>query len=241
VAGIGVGVPFDLWNWLEHVGAPEGEMQAWRTFLPREALGQITDLPVFVGNDSSLACHGEHLFGAATPFSDFAHIYMGAFVGGGIVVGNRLYLGQRGNAGAIASIPVPRGDGSVLQLLEVASVYQLERRLDARTPGTGQALLQSRTWEGFDDLLEAWIDETARYIAHAAIVLVAVLDLPVIVVDGTFPRSVCAALVTRIRHHIGGMDNRGIHVPEIVPGTLGTMACALGAGYQPIVARYLVE
>jgi predicted NBD/HSP70 family sugar kinase len=102
-------------------------------------------------------------------------------------------------------------------------------------------LLQSRSWEGFDDLLEAWVDETARYIAQASIVLVAVLDLPVIVVDGSFPKSVGATLVTRIRHHVGQMDSRGIHLPEIVPGTLGTMACALGAGYQPIVARYLVE
>ena len=241
VAGIGVGMPFDLWNWLESVGAPREEMEAWRSFSPRQALARVTDLPVFVGNDSSLACHGEHLFGAAASFTDFAHIYMGAFVGGGIVVGNRLYPGQRGNAGAIASIPVPRGDGGVSQLLEVASVYQLERRLDARAPGTGQALLQSRHWQGFDDLLHEWVDETARFLAYAAVVLVSVLDLPVVVVDGSFPARVGATLVRRTRQHLQGMDTRGIHVPEIISGSLGTMACALGAGYQPIVARFLVE
>lgn len=241
VAGIGVGMPFDLWNWLENVGAPQAEMLAWKTFSAREELARITNLPVFVGNDSSLACHGEHLFGTAADLTDFAHIYMGAFVGGGVVVGNRLYLGQRGNAGAIASILVPDGRGGVSQLIEAASVYQLERRLDALTPGTGQRLLQSRNWQGFDGLLDAWLEETARYLAYAAVVLVSVLDVPVIVVDGSFPASVSAALVRKIQVQIAGMDTRGIHVPEILSGSLGTMACALGAGYRPLVSRYLVE
>jgi predicted NBD/HSP70 family sugar kinase len=241
VAGIGVGLPFDLWNWLESVGAPDDEMEAWKTFSVRDALAEVTNLPVFVGNDSSLACHGEHLFGAAAGFADFAHIYMGAFVGGGIVVGNRLYLGQGGNAGAIGSIPVARRDGSVSQLLEAASVNDLERRLDAHAAGAGQKLLQSRNWEGFEDLLGEWVDETAWFLAYAAVVLVSVLDVPVVVVDGSFPPRVRTALVDRMRSRLARMDKRGIRPPTIVAGNLGTMACALGAGYQPIVARYLVD
>lgn len=241
VAGVGVGMPFDLWNWLEEVGAPAAEMEAWKTVSLREAMAEVTDLAVFVGNDSSLACQGEHLFGEASALADFAYIYVGAFVGGGIIVGNRLYQGQRGNAGAIASIPVPRGDGRVSQLLEVASVYQLERRLDERGPGAGRTLLKAGNWAGFEDLLNDWVDETARYLAHAVVVLVSVLDVPVVVLDGSFPPPVRTSLVDRVRRHLGTMDLRGIHAPQVVAGSLGAMACALGAGYQPIVARYLVE
>lgn len=74
LAGIGVGMPFDLWSWLENIGAPAEEMDAWRSFSPHRAFRKVTELPVFLGNDSSLACHGEHLFGAAAGHSDFAYI-----------------------------------------------------------------------------------------------------------------------------------------------------------------------
>ncbi|QQA42872.1 ROK family transcriptional regulator [Pelagovum pacificum] len=241
VAGIGVGMPFDLWDWLDNLGAPESEMAAWRNFDAMGEIAAVTGLPTFVGNDGSLSCLGEHMFGNAVGFSDFAHAYVGAFVGGGIVIGNRLYHGLRGNAGAIATIPVTRPDGTTGQLLEVASLYELERLLDSQEPGSGQRLLQSRHWDGFDEVREAWMAETARRLAQLAVVLAAVLDLPVIVIDGSFPAAIRASLVDRTARAMEELDTRGIHVPRIVAGKLGTMACALGAGYRPIVARYLQE
>ncbi|PJE27330.1 N-acetylglucosamine repressor [Pseudooceanicola marinus] len=241
IAGIGIGMPFDLWNWLDLLDAPQAEMQAWRDFPAQEAFSEALGLPAFVGNDGSLACHGEHLFGAARDLPDFGYIYVGAFLGGGIVIDGRLYLGTRGNAGALASLPVPGADGAMTQMVEFASIHSLERRLDARSPGDGASLLKQDAWLGFDDLKATWIEETARQIAAASMTLVAVLDVPVIVIDGSFPSEVRETLVSRVDALVAVWDARGIHRPQIVAGTLGTKACALGAGYRPIVARYLVE
>jgi predicted NBD/HSP70 family sugar kinase len=241
IAGLGVGMPYDLWDWLDLVGAPEAEMLAWKSFDPEAALSARTGLPVYVGNDSSLACYGEHLFGAAAGISDFGYIYLGAFVGGGVMMDNRLYAGPGGNAGAIASIPVPRRDGKVVQLLEVASVYELERRIDLREAGAAKRLLGGAGWDGFEDIRDLWLGEVAEYIAYGTVSLVAILDVPVVVIDGSVPEALRALLVAQVRARIAGMDTRGIVLPEVVAGRLGTTACALGAAYQPIVARYLVE
>ncbi|SFG26648.1 Sugar kinase of the NBD/HSP70 family, may contain an N-terminal HTH domain [Palleronia marisminoris] len=241
IAGIGIGMPFDLWNWLDLLGAPRAEMQAWHDFPAQDAFAEATGLPAFVGNDGSLACHGEHLFGGARHLPDFGYIFVGAFLGGGIVLDGRLYLGAGGNAGALASLPVPGADGRMTQMLEVASIHQLERRLEARMPGNGQRLLQQPAWAGFDDLEATWIEETARQLASATVTLVAVLDLPSVVIDGSFPAEVRQKLIARVETLVAQVDTRGIRRPQIVSGTLGITACALGAGYRPIVARYLVE
>lgn len=241
IAGIGIGMPFDLWNWLDLLGAPQVEMQAWHDFPAQDAFAEATGLPAFVGNDGSLACHGEHLFGAARDLLDFSYIYVGAFLGGGVILGGRLHLGATGNAGALASLPVSCADGGTTQLVEVASIHQLERRLEARYPGEGQQLLQRPVWAAFDDLEATWIEETARHLASATVTLVAVLDVPSVVIDGSFPADVRQKLISRVETLVSRLDTTGIRPPQIVPGTLGTTACALGAGYRPIVARYLVE
>ncbi|MCA1776667.1 MAG: ROK family transcriptional regulator [Loktanella sp.] len=241
IAGIGIGMPFDLWNWLDVLGAPQEEMQEWRDFSALPAFSEVTGLPAFVGNDGSLACHGEYLFGAARHLPDFGYIFVGAFLGGGVVIGSRLYLGSTGNAGAIASLPVLSSDGSITQMLEVASINQLERRLDERTSGEGQRLLQEPVWTGFEDLETTWIEETAVYLASAAVTLVAVLDVPTVVIDGSFPPQVRQKLISRVEALVSDVDTRGVRCPEIIHGTLGITACALGAGYRPLVAQYLVE
>ncbi|PZX11706.1 putative NBD/HSP70 family sugar kinase [Palleronia aestuarii] len=241
IAGIGVGMPFDLWNWLDLLGAPRAEMRAWRDFPAEDAFTEAIGLPAYVGNDGSLACHGEHLFGAARDLPDFGYIYVGAFLGGGIVIDGRLYLGTRGNAGALASLPVAGAGGVMTQMVEFASIYSLERRLEARSPGKGATLLNQENWTGFEELEAGWIEETAHQIASASMTLVAVLDIPSVVIDGSFPPEVRQKLISRVEALVAIRDTRGIHRPQIVAGTLGTTACALGAGYRPIVARYLIE
>ncbi len=241
IAGIGIGMPFELWDWLDFLGAPTAEMQAWRDFPAEHAFAEATGLPAIVGNDASLACHGEHLFGAARNLRDFAYIFVGTFLGGGIVLGGQLHLGPGGNAGAFASLPVAGAGGGMKQMLEVASLLQLERRVDARHPGRGQDLLQRPSWTGFEDLEETWIEETAHRLAWTVLTVVAVLGLPDIVLDGSFPGDVRDRLIARVEALVAAADTRGIKPPRIVSGTLGTTACALGAGYRPIVERYLVE
>ena len=87
--------------------------------------------PVYVQNDATAACGAELAFGDNAGLQDFIYFYVGAFVGGGLVLNGGLFAGRTGNAAAIGSMPVPDGAGGSTQLIDVASLVLLERRLRA--------------------------------------------------------------------------------------------------------------
>lgn len=65
-------------------------------------------LPVRLGNDANLAALGEHRFGAGRGIDNFIYITVSTGIGGGIISGGRLLLGERGLAGEVGHIVVER-------------------------------------------------------------------------------------------------------------------------------------
>jgi len=63
IAGMGVAAPFELWNWAEQVGAPQGAMDVWRGFDLRAEIASRVAYPVFMQNDATSACGAELVFG----------------------------------------------------------------------------------------------------------------------------------------------------------------------------------
>ena len=241
VVGIGIAAPFELWNWLDLVNAPKDEMSAWRGFDFKAAFARFTDLPVTIGNDVTLACFGEHVFGAAQGAPNLAYFYIGSFAGGGIVLNGRVLTGPSGNAGAFGTIPVRETTRPDHQLIHNASIYILEKRLEEA--GIDPSILWSkdRPWEGFDAILDTWLTESASHLATACVSVTAILDVPAIVMDGGFPPDVRTRLTDAVAANIARVDTRGITLPRIIPGQLGHMAGALGSAFQPIVSEYLID
>lgn len=58
-------------------------------------------LPVFVENDANCATLSEYFYGAAHNVQDFIYLWTGIGMGGGIVIGGRLFRGINGFAGEI--------------------------------------------------------------------------------------------------------------------------------------------
>ncbi len=133
IAGLGIAMPFELWNWADTVGAPRDVMDQWRASRhPRRDPARSATFPVYLQNDATSACGAELVFGQSGDLRDFVYFYIGAFAGGGIVLNGRLYGGPTGNAGALGSMPVPGPDGKPTQLIDVASIAMLEKALNAR-------------------------------------------------------------------------------------------------------------
>ena len=112
IAGLGIAMPFELWNWADTAGAPRrrhGPMAPSRH--PRRHPGAV--------RFSGLSAERRHLGlrrrtgvrPARARLRDFIYFYIGAFAGGGIVLNGGLYGGSTGNAGALGSMPVPGPDG----------------------------------------------------------------------------------------------------------------------------------
>ncbi|MCV0396097.1 MAG: ROK family transcriptional regulator [Rhizobiaceae bacterium] len=240
IGGLGVAMPFELWNWADAVGAPRDALDEWRIVDIRAEIAARVPFPVYLQNDATAACGAELVFGLGGEFRDFVYIYVGAFVGGGIVLNGRVFSGRTGNAGALGSMPVPGADGRVIQLIDVASIAVLERRLKARGLDAGFLWTSPSDWSVDPDELSRWIGQAARAIAHAIVSASAVIDFEAAIIDGWLPPAVRGRLVEAIVEALDTLDTEGLAPPVVRAGAVGIHARALGGASLPLSERFLV-
>ncbi|MCV2868762.1 ROK family transcriptional regulator [Defluviimonas sp. WL0002] len=239
IAGIGVAEPFELWNWLNIVNAPTEEMLAWRDFDVAAAVADVTGLHVTIKNDATAACTAEHVFGRGREFADYAYFFIGSFIGGGVVLNDTVYAGRTGNAGAFGSIPVATGAGAQ-QLIHHASLYLLEKRLEASGFDPAAIWKPETDWSLFGQPLEDWLDHTARHLAMASVAVSSVIDFQAVLIDANCPDVVRKMIVERTRAALRSLDTQGIGEPAIAEAAIGRNARAIGAASLPIIERYLL-
>ena len=241
IAGIGIAMPFHLWDWEDKIGAPAGSMEVWKEYDFAGDLEAQTGLTTFTQNDGTAACGAESSFGRGMEFSDFLYIFVGTFVGGGIALNNAIYSGRTRNAGALASLPMPGPGAEDGQLIDHASLYFLEAMLKDR--GFDPTLLQqtSYDWTQLGDVLDEWLDKAAHHLALAVAMATAIIDFEVVFIDGTMPANVREILIDKTRQELDRKNWKGITLPVVLEGTLGATARALGAASLPLFIRYLLD
>ncbi len=208
VAGLGVAYPFELWNWSEEVGAPRDKMEHWRDFDLAEAIAAHTDLPVFIQNDATAACGAELIFGDGAGHTHFVYLFVGSFVGGGVVLNSSVYAGKSGNAGALGSMPIPTRHGKAQQLIDEASIFVLENQLRDLGRDPSPLWLDPEDWSGFAGLIDPWVAQTGESLAHAIVAACSVIDFPTAIIDGGFPSDVRHAVVLETRRAMGASTSR---------------------------------
>ncbi|WP_068305142.1 ROK family transcriptional regulator [Pararhodobacter sp. CCB-MM2] len=242
VAGLGVATPFRLWDWAGSLGAPQSEMDAWRDLDFRAALSARHPYPVFLENDATAACGAELIFGKAMQLpSDFVHVYVGFFVGGGVVLNGALYPGRHGNAGALGSMPVTDAAGRRVQLIDVASTSGLEAALVAAGRSADEIWATPDHWTIDEAILAPWIAQAAEGLAQATVAALSVFDFEALVLDGWMPRAVRQRMVAATRAALARQNFAGLEVPDVIEGTLGADARAMGAAALPLTDRFLVD
>ena len=78
----------------------------WRDVPLRDILQEKLGKQVFLMNDANAAALGEFYFGAARSARDFIYITLSTGIGGGIVIGGRLYTGTIGCAGEVGHMTI---------------------------------------------------------------------------------------------------------------------------------------
>ncbi len=238
IAGLGVAVPFELWLWGDIVGA---DMSAWRETDLVQTLAAVQPYPVFVENDATAACGAELTFGQGAAYPDFIYFFVGYFIGGGVVLNGTVYRGRTGNAGAVGSMPVRSAGQKWGQLINVASLLMLEQALKAAGEDPSLLWRTPDYWDDYGAVLETWIETTADNLAQAIAASCSVIDFSAAIIDGAFPVSVRARLVAATQAALGRLDLQGISVPEVVEGTTGSMARAVGGASLPLFELYLLD
>ncbi|MEM8632676.1 MAG: ROK family transcriptional regulator [Pseudomonadota bacterium] len=240
LAGLGVAMPFFLWNWAQTLGVPAENMAGWRDFDMRAELAARTGLPVFLENDATAACSAELVFGPQEGPRDFLYFYIGYFGGGGVVLNGQLFSG-RGNAGALGPLPVPSGDGGVRQFIDFASLYVLEDMMRQNGDRTEGLWTSVENWHVEDAIRDAWLGTAAKGLAHATLAGCSIIDFEAVKIDGWMRPELRSALVAETNRQLDGLNLTGMARPEVLPGTIGPDARALGAASLPLAQRFLIE
>ena len=242
IAGLGVAMPFELWNWVDTAGAPPEIMDAWRNRDIRSDLQALFSFPVYLQNDATSACGAELVFVDIGSLRDFVYFYIGAFAGGGVVLNGRLYSGPTGNAGALGSMPVPGPGGRPTQLIDVASIAVLEKSLNAKGIEASYLWTSPEEWHDLDNQpdLDNWISTASDALAYAIVASASVIDFESAVIDGWMPPSIRARLVQAVQSAIGKIDVEGLRIPSVREGTVGIHARAMGGASLPLSERFLI-
>ena len=157
-----------------------------------------------------------------------------------MVLDGALWPGRTGNAGALGSMPVvAKSDaGGAPQLIACASIYQLERRLERAGVDASSIWATPDAWADFGPHLNDWIEEVASALAYACAAAISVIDFEAIVIDGAMPTAVRDRLTARTADVFAGLDRRGLSDVDIVSGTIGADARAIGGAALPLIRNF---
>ncbi len=238
---MGLAAPLGLGGWQSLLGVEPARAERWARLDLREAVAGLCEWPVESMKDTAAACVAELVAGRGRGVHSFLYVFVDTFIGGGLVIDSHLRSGAVGNAGAIGSMPLAVTNGRpglAPQLLSVASLHTLEQAWAAAGlpdpgAGTGQAL--APPWR---ETTEAWLKQAALAIAHTISSAACLLDLEAVIVDGAIDRDLLDARLAAVTEAMTRYNWEGVRPPELLPGTIGADAGALGGALLPLHANF---
>ncbi|MGF1627834.1 MAG: ROK family transcriptional regulator [Kiloniellaceae bacterium] len=238
IIGVGVAMPGQISGWTDVMGLDPADLMDWDEVDVAALIAEIAGLPVEIYNDATAACAAEMVLGGALTFSSALYIYVGTFIGGGVVINGQLFEGSQRNAGAIGSMPVATGKGGEEQLIRQGSLFSLENTLRAAGIGDigmiADLMRDPRAAEAFDD----WRLSAARPIAQAIAAAVSVIDFEGVVIDAMLHRQQLEALVQDVREALQTMDLTGTSPVALRHGSIGPRARVCGAAILPLIRQF---
>ena len=245
VVGLGLSAPLFMNQWANLLGPQAAPAMAkWDGVDLRERVQAMTDLSVVFAKDTIAACAAELLHGHGQQLRSFLYIFVGTFVGGGLVLSGHLLPGERGNAGAIGSLPLgmARAGYAQGQLLEKSSGWQLEQALIQA--GLAPQLIHDDaiTDPAYDALTQPWLHTAADALAMTITAATALLDLDVVVLDGSISRRLLQQLLLQTRKALEAYPLVGIVRPSRLEiGQVGAHARALGGALLPLHIQFFPD
>ena len=245
VVGVGLTAPLFLHQWSGLLGGESATaLRRWEQIDLMAQVQALTPLPVAFAKDTTSACMAEMLQGQGRAISNFLYVFVGTFVGGGMVLAGHIMPGPSGNAGAIGSLPTALAkslrDGQNPstrqpdQLLQLASGWQLEQALQAAGFDPLKVHDDSVLGAAYAAITAPWLDQASRALAMGIVSANALLDLDAVVIDGSLGRALINALIEATKRELTRYNLEGLNPLRVVPGQAGAHARAIGASLLPL-------
>lgn len=186
--------------------------------------------PVAIENDVNLALLGETWHGCAQGISNVAFIALGTGIGLGLAVNGKLVRGEHGAAGEIGYFPIgadpQRVEARNQGCLEYAAGASgiLRRYIESGGEPVEHVRAIFERMRGGDHIAIEVIGDTARLIAMAAAMVVALIDPKLIVLGGSIGAQ--PEFAVRVTEELARVSSR---VTPVLPSILGNRAGVVGA------------
>ncbi len=241
LVGVGVAAPLHFGGWHRMLGLSDAESEGWNRLDLSAEVQAMTDLPVSFAKDTSAACVAELVAGRGRDLKSFFYLFVDTFVGGGLVIDSRPHAGIHCNAGAVASLPLEVAHDTVRmppQLVSQASLWELEQSFKVRGLDSTAAYDERAVEPPFAEGTEAWVASAATALAHSIVSATALLDIDAVVMDGSFCRPLLQRLIESTRQALGRYNWEGLWPAQIIAGSIGSDARALGGAMLPLHANF---
>ena len=214
------------------------------------------DLPASVANDATLAALGEQRFGAGRGHQDVIYITVSTGIGGGIILGGRLFQGAQGFAGEIGQMvidpdgpPCPGGNNGCLEgLCSGTAVARLAREriaagvssvlveMSGGDPSSVDSRMVVEAARTGDPLSSGVIEEVAANLGIGLANLMFAFDPEVFVIGGGMSNAL-DLMLPRINEEIGRRYTiEGGRLASIVRSALGDDVGLIGAAAAAFTA-----
>jgi predicted NBD/HSP70 family sugar kinase len=87
-------------------------------------------------------------------------------------------------------------------------------------------------------ITDRWLDEACTAIASTIATSAALIDLEAVVVDGEIDRQLVREIIRRTQRELDRIEWEGMVRPQLLEGTIGTDARAMGAAILPLYAHF---
>lgn len=230
VAGLGLAVPGTL-DLDAGAIAVSRSLDRWQGYAVRSRLGAAVGLPVVMDSDATAAAVGEYWAGRTAGSAAHCTLYMGAGIGAGIVVGGAVYRGASGNVGPLGLMHLHRARHDAGPTLEELAAPHAVARAARRAVAAGRRTSARLSPDGDpitdfgavataavqgDALAVELIEDSAGYLADAAVTAANLLDVDSVVLAGpafSTAGSLYAAVVERrLRVELHAADRHGVRV-----------------------------
>lgn len=246
LVGVGIAMPWFMGAWKKELNMSDALAERWSSLKFNDEVAKRTQLPVFIENDCSAAAIAELQFGGDSGLQNFLYIFIGTFVGGGVVLNGNLESGVHGNSGALASMPVspsrlpstPPLTAPFETLANRASLYVLRRHLNANGFSIKNVSELPSLLPAAKPVVDEWLADCADALTFAVFSALGVLDFEGIIIDGNLPRELVQELVEQVREMVARLTPSGVFLPEVVMGNIGVDARAIGGAILPFYVNF---
>lgn len=254
VLGVGVAAPGPL-DVERGVVLDPPNLPEWHEVELVRQLTAATGHPVVLDNDATAAAIGERWAGGPERSGSFLFVYLGAGVGGGIMLPDAVLRGDSGNAGEFGHMVVdPAGadchcggrgcletvaaPGAVLAGLDTETVRRLGLDLSRDRRRADWTRLAAAATRG-DPAAEAAVERAARAIGAAALSAVNLLDVGRIVIGGDGLRGIGPRVLAEVDAQVNGHSiARRVRRVPVEPSVIGEEVGAVGAASLVLHGNY---